>query len=184
MTRLAWSAFVLLLVACGGAAPAPVTPIDAEQPVQRRVCRLAHGAVALSFPVPEGHALAVSPEVCMLMDEEAAGTFLISASAMPQGDRGPEALLDENPDGVQRWAQRSGLFGEVVPLAEGRVRVAGQRLRWYRMGGTPQGLGPSEITLARLRRGGYNVVLMAVHPPGDEAGRTRALRTLRAIDNP
>lgn len=172
------------LTACGGSPPTTITPIDAEQAVQRRVCRLAHGAVSLSFPVPEGHALAVSPEACMLMDEQAAHTFLISASALPQDDEGPEALLQENPDGVLRWALRSGLFGDARSLDEGRVRVAGRRLRWYRIEGTPQGLGPSEVTLARLRRGGYNVVLMAVHPRGDEAERLRALRTLRAIENP
>lgn len=184
----------LALAACGGGTSnGGAAESAAEDPAahgleleledaRREVCPLAGGAVRLAVTIPEGFALARTPESCMVAEEQGEVPLFVTLSAVSVDDAGPEQLLGE-PEGVLQWVRATALLGpEPSTVGEGETRLLGQTTVYHRVVGSPQGLGVRrEVALMTVQQASHHVIVMAMYEPGDDRGRARALALLRGI---
>jgi len=160
----------------------PVTASTDGAPA--RPCALAAGALTLYVPVPDGFALAVSPEACMLVDEASDSPVFLTFTAIPMdSDRAEDALLGATPDGVRAWALATELLGpDARPHAEGRSLLFGEPAPYFVLRATPPGLEMTrDALLMSAPAGAEHVVILAVMPPDDEARREGLLSLVAAV---
>jgi len=181
----------LAAAACGGAAestePAQAGSKDTGlslQDARREVCSLGGGSVRVVVSIPEGFALARTPEGCMVAEEHGRVPSFVTVSAIGVDEAGPEHELGE-PDGVLAWVEATGLLGDdLARVGEGRTELLGSPVDYVRVVGEPQGLGVRrEVALMSVRQTSYHVVVMVVYPPGDEPARARTMGLLEGISS-
>lgn len=193
MKHLALSAsFCCLLAGCyhpseqveGTYTPTEGSEAPSNEEMGTSPCALAEGALGLEVRVPEGFALLVSPEACMLVDERAEDPRLITIVAIPLDSETPtDALLLEEPDGVRRWAMESGMLGEDVEARDGgRLRLGEVELDFFVARGTPPDLDVlRDILLARHVAGDEQLVIVVFVPADDDVAIAEALAALSEI---
>lgn len=166
-----------LSLGCGGASTTHGT-VAANAPY--RECAL--GSARLSIPVPLGYALAVSPEACVLVNEDARDAALISFAALDGHSAEGEAVL-AGADGARDLMRASGLFGaDTAPLDEPlEVRLFGRDSSAHGLRGRPQGLGPSEIYVLSRERAGEALLVMLITPEDASELRAQLLTLLAGV---
>lgn len=169
---------LMMLPACAGHTPPARSAADGAP---HRECALL-GSLRLRIPVPHGYALAISPQACVLVNEDANDAALISFASMPTDGAEAEAMLGSE-DGARRWAQASGLLGTDTEALDDALdaRLFGRPARAYGLTGRPAGLGPSEIYVLSRRRAGELLLIMLITPEHDTAHRAELLELLASV---
>ncbi len=178
MTRALAASVLLLASACAGHPPPTRSAAD-DAP--RRACVL-EGSLRLRIPVPRGYALAASPQACVLVNEDAHDTALLSFASLPAEGAEAEAILGAE-DGARRWLRASGLVGaNTTNLDDGvDAQLFGRARRAYGLHAEPHGLGPSEVLVLHARRAGELLLVMIISPEGDELHRRELLELLANV---
>ncbi len=140
------SGIAVLLLGCGHTTAVETTRLAPEVP--QHECALADGQLVLHFDVPEGHALATSPEACLLADE-VEDSYALIVTTLGTDQVGAE-LLAEDPN---RFFQETGLLGEATLVDTEPTEWLGlpaERTTWN---ANPPDVGPTTAVTLAVRRG-------------------------------